>query len=257
MGQAHNSSTHSRPNGFWPLLIGLGLVVMAGLALVYWDERKGTAHIGDAPPAAVQGAMPEAPVPVAHEELPPAPAPLADKSVPLVADAAQPAPISTPSPIVTPKADATALVIRRILPIKSPIRYGDWMWDEKGVPAGALIVTVDLEARVLSVFRDGYEIGAAAVLLGTQEKPTPLGVFPITQKDEHHISNLYNAPMPYMMRLTNDGVSIHGSNVRNGYASHGCIGVPKAFAQKLFARIKLGDRVIITRGKQAGLGAKL
>ncbi|RVU05475.1 L,D-transpeptidase [Novosphingobium umbonatum] len=242
MGQAHNPTTSQRPNGFLSVLIGIGLVVIAGLGLVYWDERKGTAHVNEQPPATVQSAMPEALPPVEQTD---APTPMADKSVPLVADAPKPA------------AKPEALVIRRILPIKSPIRYGDWMWDEKGVPAGVLIVTVDLEARVLSVFRDGYEIGAAAVLLGTQEKPTPLGVFPITQKDEHHISNLYNAPMPYMMRLTNDGVSIHGSNVRNGYASHGCIGVPKAFAQKLFARAKLGDRVIITRGKQAGLGAKL
>ena len=45
------------------------------------------------------------------------------------------------------------------------------------------MVTIDLEARVLSVFRDGYEIGATAVLLGTDEHPTPLGVFPILSKE--------------------------------------------------------------------------
>jgi lipoprotein-anchoring transpeptidase ErfK/SrfK len=96
---------------------------------------------------------------------------------------------------------------------------------------------------VLSVFRAGYEIGTTAVLLGTQEKPTPLGVFPITQKDAHHMSNLYDAPMPYMMRLTNDGVSIHATHVQNGYASHGCVGVPLDFAQKVFGVTKLGDKV--------------
>ncbi len=42
--------------------------------------------------------------------------------------------------------------------------------------------------------------------------------------------------MPYMLRLTNDGVAIHGSNVRQGYATHGCIGVPTDFAKLLFAR---------------------
>jgi lipoprotein-anchoring transpeptidase ErfK/SrfK len=114
---------------------------------------------------------------------------------------------------------------------------------------------VDLDARVLSIFRDGVEIGTSAVLLGTQEKPTPLGVFPITQKDQHHVSNLYDAPMPYMMRLTNDGVSIHATNVQNGYASHGCVGVPLGFAQKIFAAVKLGTPVIITRGQQAKVGA--
>ena len=145
-------------------------------------------------------------------------------------------------------------VIRRILPITGPIRYGEWHWDEAGVPPGPLVITVDLQARVISAFRAGYEIGTAAVLLGTGEFPTPTGVFPISQKDEHHISNLYDAPMPYMLRLTQDGVTIHGSNVRNGFASHGCIGVPIDFAKLLFEHTHLGDRVYITRGKQVGLG---
>ena len=93
------------------------------------------------------------------------------------------------------------------------------------------------------------EIGAAAVLLGSQEKPTPLGVFPITQKRVKHVSSIYGSPMPYMQRLTSDGVAIHGSDVKWGYATHGCIGVPKEFAQKLFGITKVGDMVIITNGK--------
>jgi lipoprotein-anchoring transpeptidase ErfK/SrfK len=150
------------------------------------------------------------------------------------------------------------LVIRRVLPIEGVIRYGEWHWDESGAPAtGARVITVDLDARVISVFRNGYEIGTAAVLLGTQEKPTPTGVFPISQKSKDHVSNLYDAPMPYMLRLTNDGVTIHATNVQNGYASHGCIGVPLEFARKLFATVRLGDRVYVTRGKHVGVGDSL
>lgn len=151
------------------------------------------------------------------------------------------------------------LVIRRILPIDGPIRYGEWHWDEAGVPQGPLVVTVDLEARVISVFRDGYEIGAAAALLGTDDYPTPLGVFPILTKERHNVSEKYgNAPMPWTLRLTWDGVSIHGgSTVENGYASHGCIGVPDEFAARLFAIAKKGDRVIITDGQRAGIGTSL
>ena len=119
-------------------------------------------------------------------------------------------------------------------------------------------MTVDLDARVLSVFRDGYEIGATAVLLGTEDTPTPLGVFPITQKDKDHVSNIYTgAPMPYMQRLTNDGITLHGSDVEKGYASHGCVGMPVAFAAKLFATTHLGDKVYITRGKRVGMGDSL
>ncbi len=145
-------------------------------------------------------------------------------------------------------------VVKRILALDAPLEHGDYAWDDRGVPAGPLVITVDLAAQVLSVFRDGYEIGTAAILYGADNKPTPLGVFPITQKDAHHISNLYNVPMPYMLRLTNDGVSIHGSQVEWNKGTSGCIGVPVPFAALLFRQARLGDRVFITKGKLLHLG---
>ena len=189
---------------------------------------------------------------------PPGPAADARTMAPVILTAAPHAASAKP-PQAVPTAPADErFIIKRILPIRGPIRYGEWHWDEAGVPAGPLVITVDLEARVLSVFRNGYEIGATAVLLGTQEKPTPLGRFPITEKDADHYSNIYDgAPMPYMMRLTNDGISIHATRVENGYASHGCIGVPLTFARKLFGVTPLGTPVYVTRGKKIGLGASL
>ena len=147
-------------------------------------------------------------------------------------------------------------VIRSVLPIDGPMKIGDSHWDESAAPAkGTLLITVDLAAQVLSVFRDGHEIGASAILYGADAKPTPLGVYPITQKDADHKSNIYGgAPMPYMLRLTNDGVAIHASNVQDGYMTHGCIGIPKEFARKLFGVAKLGDRVIVTRGETLSVG---
>ena len=173
--------------------------------------------------------------------------------------AAHATPARTAAPTTSPApAPDQRFVIKRILPIKGPIRYGEWHWDEAGVPSGPLVITVDLDARVLSVFRNGYEIAATAVILGTHEKPTPTGLFPITQKNADHVSNIYdNAPMPYMMRLTNDGISIHATKVENGYASHGCIGVPLPFAKKLFGITPLGTPVYVTRGKMVGLGDSL
>ena len=172
-----------------------------------------------------------------------------------VAAASAPAP-SLAAPPAKPADER--FVVKRILPIAGPIKYGEWHWDDKDVPPGPLVITVDLEARVLSVFRGGYEIGATAVLLGTQEKPTPLGVFPIKWKDADHHSRTYgNAPMPFTMNLTDDGVSIHGTTVEKGYASHGCVGVPNAFARTLFGIAKVGDRVYVTRGKSIGQGQSL
>jgi lipoprotein-anchoring transpeptidase ErfK/SrfK len=178
----------------------------------------------------------------------PVPVPAAYRAPVLKAPPATPAPVRAPAPAapVTAPAAASPLVIKRVLDTGGAIRYGTWFWDEAGVPAGPLTITVDLKASVLSVFRGGYEIGTTAVIYGADDRETPLGTFPILQKDRHHISNLYHAPMPYMLRLTMDGVSIHASEVAADYATHGCIGVPAAFARRLFDTAKLGDRVIVT-----------
>jgi hypothetical protein len=159
---------------------------------------------------------------------------------------------------VVPKREQP-FVIKRVLPIDGPIKYGQWFWDDKDVPQGPLVITIDLDARVLSVFRDGYEIGATAVLLGTDDHPTPLGTFPILAKERHNVSEIYgNAPMPWTLRLTGDGVAIHGGHaVELGWASHGCIGAPNAFMTRLFAIAKVGDKAIITRGRRAGVGDAL
>ncbi|MCP5396336.1 MAG: L,D-transpeptidase family protein [Sphingomonadaceae bacterium] len=185
------------------------------------------------------------------------------------ADAAEPA-AATPEaqPAVATGADAQPgvqnaaakkderFVIKRILPIEGPLKYGEWHWDDEGVPPGPLVVTVDLKARVVSVFRGGYEIGATVAMLGTPQHPTPTGIFPILTKERHNVSEKYNnAPMPWTLRLTWDGIAVHGGSVvENGYASHGCIAVPDEFASRLFAIARKGDKVIITDGKQIGMG---
>ena len=178
--------------------------------------------------------------------------------LPVAAPAPAPAPVRAPAPAPAP-ASRDPFVIKSILPIEGSIRYGDWFWDESAAPAtGKLVITVDLEARVISAFRDGHEIGTAVALLGTRAHPTPLGTFPILTKEKDNVSEKYgNAPMPHTLRLTWDGIAIHGSPVLNGYASHGCIGVPDEFAALLFAAASRGDKVIITRGKMIGVGDKV
>lgn len=170
-----------------------------------------------------------------------------------VTEAAAPVRAIPASQITTP--EQAGYAIKSVMTIDGPLGHGNYYWDESRAPAtGPMLITVDLEAQTLSVFRGGHEIGVAVILYGTPEKPTPLGAYPITQKDADHVSNLYDAPMPYMMRLTNDGVAIHGSDVEWGYGTRGCIGVPTAFAKMLFEQVKLGDTVIITNGQRINVG---
>lgn len=209
------------------LVLGLGGATLAGDLLSSSDTE--VSSLEDAIPAAEAASM---------------------SSTSATATAAPPA---APA-IAAPPKDET-FVIKRVLPINGPIKYGEWHWDDEGIPDGPLVMTVDLDARVISVFKGGYEIGAAAVLLGTDDHPTPLGTFPIIYKLKDNVSEKYNnAPMPYSMFLTSDGVAIHGAEVENGFASHGCVGTPTDFAAKIFAIAKKGDKVIITRGKRIGMG---
>ena len=237
------------------LVTGIATTALIGLGLIGADERSGMAHL------AMSHVMAERPgitlPPVAeHDPYASAEGVSFDSSATTIGHRA-PGTGAGVMPQASETPSDRRFVVKRILPIAGPIKYGEWHWDEAGVPAGPLVITVDLDARVMSVFRDGYEIGTTAVLVGTQEKPTPLGVFPITQKDAKHVSNLYDAPMPFMMRLTNDGVTIHATHVQNGFASHGCIGVPLDFAATLFGKAHIGDKVYITRGKQVGVGDTL
>ncbi len=145
-----------------------------------------------------------------------------------------------------PMAGTPALRVRSVLAIRKPMRFGDYVWNDLGVPAtGDVRVRVDLPRQTISVFRGGHEIGTAVILYGTDHKPTPTGTFPILMRARQHQSSLYDAEMPYMLRLTNDGVAIHASSVRRGSATHGCIGVPLSFAQLLFDQVARGDLVTI------------
>ena len=141
--------------------------------------------------------------------------------------------------------DGRREIVRSVLNITKPMHFGDFVWNEDRIPAGAVWVRIDLTRQLLSAFRGGHEIGSAVILYGATGKATPTGNFTILEKDPDYYSRTYDAPMPYMLRLTSDGVAIHGSNVREGWATHGCIGVPLDFARLLFGVARKGDPVVI------------
>ena len=147
---------------------------------------------------------------------------------------------------------AIDLDIRSVLDVRKRMHYGDFVWNDRNVPKGPVWVRVDLKSQLISVFRSGHEIGTAVILYGADEKQTPDGVFPVIAKIKDHKSATYDgAPMPYTLRLTQDGVAIHGTDVRWGRATHGCVGVPVEFAQKLFGQVAKGDQVLIISDKRA------
>jgi lipoprotein-anchoring transpeptidase ErfK/SrfK len=51
--------------------------------------------------------------------------------------------------------------------------------------------------------------------------------------------------MPFMQRIDEYGIALHGGNNPGYPASHGCVRMPMKFAEKLFGFTKLGTEVII------------
>ena len=142
---------------------------------------------------------------------------------------------------------APPILVHSLLRVDRRMGYGEYVWNEVGASHGPMRVRVDLARQVVSVFRGGDEIGTAVILYGAEDRPTPVGTFPILARARDHWSSLYDAPMPYMLRLTGDGVALHGSSVEKGYATHGCIGLPDGFARHLYEAARVGDLVTVVR----------
>jgi hypothetical protein len=129
------------------------------------------------------------------------------------------------------------------------MKPGEFLWAPEVAPAGPVMIIISLQNQRAYLYRNGVPIGVSTVSTGKEGHATPTGVFTILQKQVDHKSNLYNsAPMPYMQRLTWDGIALHAGNLPGYPASHGCIRLPKAFAQKLYGVTRLGLTVIITDG---------
>lgn len=146
-----------------------------------------------------------------------------------------------------PVASATSQqqAVPDVRPFELPL--SGYLWYPQMAPQGPLVIIVSLPQQRAYVYRNGIRIGLSRVSTGMPGHETPTGVFEILQKSREHYSNLYDsAPMPYMQRLTWDGIALHAGNVPGHPASHGCIRLPYAFSQALFAVTSRGMTVIVT-----------
>jgi len=127
------------------------------------------------------------------------------------------------------------------------LKPGEYLWAPQLAPSGPMLLVINRETQRLVVYRNGLPIGISTVSTGKPGHRTPTGVFTILQKQVEHYSSLYDsAPMPFMERLTWDGVALHGGSLPGYPASHGCIRLPKAFAEKLYGETRLGMTVVVT-----------
>ena len=110
-----------------------------------------------------------------------------------------------------------------------------------------IMAIVSIKSQKVTFYdADGW-ILRAPVSSGTTGRETPAGVFSVVEKDKDHHSSLYDdAWMPNMLRITWNGIALHGGPLPGYAASHGCVRMPFGFAEKLFEKVHIGTRVIIS-----------
>lgn len=123
---------------------------------------------------------------------------------------------------------------------------GQFVWQPERAPDGEVDVVISLPEQLLHVRRGGVLIGISTISSGGPGYATPAGTFTILQKKTEHYSNLYDdAPMPYMQRLTWDGIALHAGSLPGYPASHGCVRLPNAFAILLYGATRHGSQVVV------------
>ncbi len=115
-------------------------------------------------------------------------------------------------------------------------------------PGKPVLAIVSLDDQRVTIYDADGAILRAPVSSGQTGLETPVGIYSVLQKEAEHYSNVYDdAAMPFMQRITWSGVALHGGALPGYPASHGCVRMPKNFAERLFGLTSLGLRVIIAR----------
>ena len=126
------------------------------------------------------------------------------------------------------------------------LKAGQYLWRDVPASAGAERVVISLGDQLAFLYRGNTLVAVSTISTGKDEKPTPTGIFSVLDKKPFYRSKKYdNAPMPFMQRIDQYGIALHGG-FNPGYpASHGCIRLPGEFAKKLYSATTVGTPVYI------------
>ncbi len=151
-------------------------------------------------------------------------------------------------------------------------------WDPSISPSGPVQLVIRLDEQRIYIYRNRILIGYSQISTGKEGLVTPAGKYKVLQKDKDHKSSKYGSfvsvasgntvndsasagqkapsgtryepsPMPYFLRITNDGVGIHEGYLPGYPASHGCIRIHPDMAPRIYEVVPLGAEVTIMKSK--------
>ena len=126
------------------------------------------------------------------------------------------------------------------------LRPGQYIWRDVPDAVGPERLIVSLSDQLAYLYRGSTLIAVSTISSGKDEKPSPTGIFSVLDKKPFYRSKKYdNAPMPWMQRIDQYGIALHGGYNPGYPASHGCIRLPAAFAKKLYSVTDIGTPIMI------------
>ncbi len=154
-----------------------------------------------------------------------------------------PAPVVVPKPAPVKPAPKPAPAPKKKA-FSDGLKPGQYVWEKRASAAKDLRIIAVIDIQRIYVFDGDTLVAFSTMSSGKKGHPTPTGTFKILQKNVDHKSNIYsNAPMPYMQRLTWDGIALHAGHIPGYAASHGCLRLPLPFAKALYGVTKM-DQVV-------------
>lgn len=137
---------------------------------------------------------------------------------------------------------AQTMTNKQILPA------GHYTWVDSA-SHGDIHVRVNLRTQMAYVYSGDTVIGETSVSTGRDGFETAGGHFTVLGKEVDHFSQHYQAHMPYTMWFNTSGEALHAGGDPGQPSSHGCVHLPKAFAEHLYTLIQVGDKVVIESPK--------
>lgn len=134
------------------------------------------------------------------------------------------------------------------------LKPGEWSWYPERALDGPVAVLVSLSDQLAFVYRNGIRIGVSTVSTGRKGYETPTGVFSVLRKEKMHHSKAYNnAAMPDSQFFFG-GCALHAGGLPGYPSSHGCVHLPRAFADLVFSVTHNGTPVVVTDAR-SGIGS--
>lgn len=122
-----------------------------------------------------------------------------------------------------------------------------------GLPgAEARALQFYLSTQTFDYIEDGEVFASGPIASGKASSPTPIGNFAVLSKNKDKESSRYTndlgmqAWMPYSLQFYGN-YFVHEGYLPGEPASHGCIRMGHNHAKLLFERMKIGDKVIVSK----------